>query len=108
MKILTLDPLAGRLAPFEFLAYLDYLICVLLSLSKAKWILYIDFLPCPCGLLFKCFLMHAMALELLGLVSLKSPLLCVTGEMVKGTAIFPAVPVFPLLAELLQAESVTL
>lgn len=67
MKILTLDALAGRLAPFECLAYLDHLICDLLSLSKTKRILYIDFLPCPCGLLFKCFLMHATALELLGL-----------------------------------------
>lgn len=65
IKILTLEALAGRRAPFEFLAFSDHLTCDLLSLSKTEWILcYIDFLPC--GLLFKFSLAHCMALGLLG------------------------------------------
>lgn len=80
IKILTLDALAGRRAPFEFLAFLDHLICDLLSLSKTQWIVYyIDFLPC--GLLFKFSLAHCMALgSLVSEISNCS----VTGEMIKG------------------------
>lgn len=99
IKVLTLDALSGSLAP-----HLDHLICNLRSLSKIEWILYnIDFLPCD--LLFTFFLMHSVLLGFPGLWNLS--LLCVTGEMIKGMVVFMAVPVFPLLAELLQAESVT-